>query len=338
MPENPGTEPSTTPADDDGPPVPAGSAPAAPPADDGSGTGRVAALRARVDEVRGNADWYRAEAERRYPPVGWALELWDRYTRLNAPALAGHLAFRAFSWLLPLGLILVAATGLAADQGTDVAEQAGTTLGLGQTLAASLEQASADTESSRLQLGFVAVSGLLLGTSGLLSALHLAYRTLWEVPDRRVRGRGRLLGRLLGGAPLLVVIIAASSALRRAGLLGGLAGVALSLAVIFAMLLGLAWILPRRATELRDLVIGPAVGTGLFAGLQAFTTLYLVDKLSKMSDTYGAMGITVTFLVYLYLVGQIVVLAALVNATTFDLRASGARWPRRSRGPDPTGG
>lgn len=298
---------------------------ASPP---GPASGASPRWQALMDSVQGRVAEARAMAEARIPGIDLVFEGLDRYQRLNGPALAGLIAFRLFSWLLPVALVTIVATGLAADQGVDVRNTAEESMRLGGSLARSLSQATEETQSSRIQLGVAALSGLLLATSGLLSALHLTHATLWEVPDRKIRKRGRLLSRLLGGVPLFILIVLASSTLRQAGLIGGALGSTLTLVVVFAILVGIGWILPRRTTELRDLLPGAAVGTGLMVGLQAFAAWYLAGRVSRMSATYGAFGIALTLLLYLFLLGQIIVIATLVNSVMYDHRHGAAGVPR----------
>ena len=309
MPEGPSPGPDGAPGT--GAPGSAGDATSdAPP-------GRLTRL---VDDARSRATATADEVERRWPHVGILRDLWHRYLEANAAALAGYLAFRMFLWLLPLTLVVLAAVGIAQDQGVDVVEASDEDLGLGRSLAAAIRQSVEQTQSSRVHLAWVAVSGLLLATSGLLKALHLTHVTAWQIPERKVTRRASLMGRILGAAPLIIILVIGSSALRRAGPIGGLAGTALTAAIFGGILLGLLAVLPRRTDDLWWLLPGPAVGAVLSIGLQAFAAYYLPGRLSTMSDTYGAIGITVVVLAYLLLLGQILVISPLVSATAY------ARW------------
>lgn len=298
----------------------------APGGDDpgAGGTSVAGRLQGLVDDVRARAVAVVDDAETRWPQLTLARDLWDRYVEMNAVALAGYTAFRIFLWLMPLTLVLLAAAGIAADQGVDVAQTSSEDLGLGRSLAATIRDGVDQTQSSRWQLAWVAVSGLLLATSGLLKALHLVHAAAWRIPERRVSRRVGLMGRILAAAPMIVLLLLGSSALRKAGLLGGIVGTGASTVIACAILLGLVIILPRRTDELRWLVVGPAVGAVLSIGLHAFATYYLPGKISTMSQTYGAVGIVVALMVYLLLLGQILVLSPLISATVYE------RWGRWS--------
>ena len=285
---------------------------------------RSSGLARIVGRARAWGEERAADVTERWPQAVVLGDLYDRYVRTSAAALAGYIAFRTFLWILPLLLVLLAVTGLAADAGTDV-EQGTEDLGLGTSMAGAIRQGIDQTSSSRLQLAWVALSGLLLATSGLLKALHLAHASVWEIPQRKVTRRAGLLARILGAGPLIVLLIAGSSALRKAGLVGGVAGTVLTAAVAAGILLGLSWILPRRTDDWRWLLPGAAIGAIGAIGLQAFAAYYLPNRVSTMSQTYGTIGVTVAAMVYLLLLGQLLVLSPLINATVWDRFGGGDR-------------
>ena len=59
-----------------------------------------------------------------------------------------------------------------------------------------------------------------------------------------------------------------------------------------------------------------------FELLKLVTAVYFVRKLDKVSDLYGAMGLAAVFLLWLYVLGRLIVVSVLVNATRW--RASEA--------------
>jgi uncharacterized BrkB/YihY/UPF0761 family membrane protein len=270
------------------------------------------------------AKLYADIGRRRWP--GWVMldEFWRRYRRLNGTALAGNLAFRIFLWLVPASLMLVAAVSFASDGGVDVESGADGTLGLGKTLSQSLAQAAAESQGSRWHAGFIALMGLLLASSGVLSALHYAAVQLWELPARPPRRRANLVGKLLGALVLAVILSSVNIALRRSGLVLGLAGLLISIGVVFSLLLGLFLIMPKRASGWYNLIPGAVVGTGLYVALQAYATIWLPRNVAALSATYGTIGIAAAALGYLFLMGLIIVVATLVNAVWWDYHLASA--------------
>jgi uncharacterized BrkB/YihY/UPF0761 family membrane protein len=270
------------------------------------------------------AKLYADVGRRRWP--GWVMldELWRRYRRLNGTALAGNLAFRIFLWLVPAMLMVVAVVSFASDGGVDVESEADGTLGLGKTLSKSLAQAASENTGSRWHAGAIALFGLLLASSGVLSALHYAAVQLWELPARPPRGRVTLVGKMLAALLLTVILSSVNIALRRSGLVLGLAGLLLSIGVVFALLSGLFLMMPRRSSGWYNVLPGAVVGTGLYVGLQAYATIWLPRHIASFSATYGTIGVAASALGYLFLMGLIIVVATLVNAVWWDYHLASA--------------
>lgn len=72
---------------------------------------------------------------------------------------------------------------------------------------------------------------------------------------------------------------------------------------------------------MRDLLPGSALGGIGFAALNIATVVYFADKLERSSQTYGSLGIAVTVLLYLFVVGQVLVISAITNTLWVDRSA-----------------
>ncbi|MFN8038783.1 MAG: YhjD/YihY/BrkB family envelope integrity protein [Acidimicrobiales bacterium] len=259
------------------------------------------------------ADW----AEENVPWWWLVREGWDRYWRLNAPVLAGHIAFRTFVFLLPVAFLLVAVAGFLRSTGTDP-QDVGSSLGLGQAIGQSMRQAGQDSQEAWYHVAWVAGAGLIMGSLGLASGLHYVYLQLWQMPFQKPAGKARATLEMGGGFIAILLVAVVAHALRSRGLLAGTAGVALLGLVGFGGFLGLGIALPRRASEWRWLIPGSVLGAAGVVGLQVFAAVYLPSRLASFSQTYGAFGIAATFIFYLYLIGQLLVLSVVVNAVWFD--------------------
>jgi membrane protein len=257
-------------------------------------------------------------AYRRWPVLELPLELLRRWIRVNASVLAGHLAFRVFLFMVPLVLVLVAVLGYASSSGVDVEEQ-GENLRMGQALAGVLADAGDDAESSHLQVGFVGLIALLSSASGLVAALRLVVAAVWDVPVKSApTSKLKTMAWLVPGVGFILLGAAARQWLTRRGLVMDGLGALVAVTVNSATLLGLFWILPRRATRIVDLVPGAVAAAAGFAALNIAGAVYFTGKLQQSSEVYGALGVAITVLLYLFFVGQIVVLATLVNTIWLD--------------------
>jgi membrane protein len=273
---------------------------------------------AKAREARERAQAAAERAHKRWPLLEFPIELVRRWTRVNAGVLAGHLAFRVFVFLVPLLLVLIALLGFASSGGVDLADQS-QHAGMGQELADSIAQAGQQSEQSHLQAGVIGLIALISATSGLVAALRLVVGVVWGVPPKEApRSKVKTMGWLFPGVLIILAAIVVRQVLARHGLVLQGVGALIVIAVNSVALLGLFWILPRRATNILDLVPGAIAAAAGFACLNIASAVYFTGKLQKSSEVYGALGVAVTVLVYLFLVGQVIVVATIVNTIWYD--------------------
>jgi uncharacterized BrkB/YihY/UPF0761 family membrane protein len=102
----------------------------------------------------------------------------------------------------------------------------------------------------------------------------------------------------------------------------GLAVTGLSLLAAFGIytvgFLGLNLLLPRTTPDPGALIPGSVLIAATMIGLQAVSQLYLPDKLSRASQLYGAIGITVVTLGWFFIAGRVLVLAMVLNAVLYE--------------------
>ncbi|MCB1269630.1 MAG: hypothetical protein KDB19_16030, partial [Microthrixaceae bacterium] len=55
----------------------------------------------------------------------------------------------------------------------------------------------------------------------------------------------------------------------------------------------------------------------------AVTVFYFAGRVSRMSETYGPLGVAIVALLWLYLIGRLMVSAAVINATLWDRHQRG---------------
>ena len=104
----------------------------------------------------------------------------------------------------------------------------------------------------------------------------------------------------------------------RGEVLGAVASIILGLCLNAGLVLGLEWVMPRaEGTGLRQLWPGAAIAAvGIYA-VHLATQFYLVDKAASYSDMYGGLGVAAVLLLWLYLLGRLLVVATVVNATAY---------------------
>jgi uncharacterized BrkB/YihY/UPF0761 family membrane protein len=276
--------------------------------------GRVAAVKAwglnAADQARAALE----ELRGRSPVVDTLARIVERFLKVNGSILAGYLTYRLFLLLVPLAVILVALAGYSTSSATDTSEH----LRLGASVARTISAAGADAQRGRLPLLASGLVGFTYTAWGMLGALQFIYAQAWAIPTKKFPGKSRRFLKLSGSLLLFGVVFYVSALVRQAGVVAGLASSLTTLLSVAVAYLGLGWILPRRSKEWFWLLPGAGAAALGHVVLQVMATFYLPNKLAGASATYGAFGITLTLLSYLFLLGLLLVLAPVVNAAVFE--------------------
>jgi uncharacterized BrkB/YihY/UPF0761 family membrane protein len=254
----------------------------------------------------------------RWPWLALPAELIKRWTTTNATVLAGHLAYRVFVFILPLLVLLVGVLGYAADSGTDLESSSQSGMQFSSALASSISSTGEQARDGRLQLVVFGGFAVLLAASGLVKALQLVFATAWGVPVKSGRSRWAVLGRFLPGVLVVLAAVLFRQWLSKSGLLLTLTAELLNVLIDSVALLGLSWLLPRRATRLIDLVPGAVLGGVGLGALHIAALIYFPAKIARASALYGTLGVALVALLYLFILGQVLVGSALTNAVWFD--------------------
>ena len=255
----------------------------------------------------------------------------ERDRRVAAAVLAGGVAYRFFFWLLALAVVSAGALGFA---NADDAEDAASDQGAGAALADAVGDAASASHSARWWLLLVGV-WLLLWT-GYMSAktLVLVHATVWGVTPPRIGNALRASCLFTGAVLAYLGAMAGTRWLRQETATLGLMFTLALVVVPFAFwLLASRW-LPRRTDRWRDLAPGAAlVALGVHA-LNLFTTYLLGPKFESATELYGGIGVATTILFWLYIIGRLVIGAAILNEALVEreTRAAGDTSPLRDRG------
>jgi uncharacterized BrkB/YihY/UPF0761 family membrane protein len=237
-----------------------------------------------------------------------------------AGLLAGGLAYRLFLWLVPLGLVFAAALGFWVESDRSSLESAARDFGLGAT--ATVAAADAIAEDSHSRWYFLAVGLGLIGWfgAGVVRALDVAHAVSWGLPPKKLRRPFRAGGVFTVSLVGILVLSAATAAVREQAPALGLA-LTLGLAVVY--LGAFVWassLLPHRADHWSAFVPGAvlvAVGT---QAVHILAVYYLAPKLGRSSELYGTLGAATVILLWLYLVARLIVAAAFTNAALWEHR------------------
>ena len=291
---------------------------------DGPPPSRKEALAERVATAR-----ERVEA---MPGAPLVREVIETERDLGGGLIAGGVAFRIFLWLVPLGLVVAALLSFWVEHSEDALEDVSRDFGIG---AAASESAARALQSSDRNAGLVLAVGLgalAWFSLGAVRALILAHALAWQLKPPRIRRPFRVIavfnGLFVGYTALSLGLAWLREQLGTISILG----TALTLAATTGVALTAMWLLPRRATTVRDLLPGAllvAVGAQL---IQIAVVFYFAPRLGRSEETYGALGTSATLLVWLYVISRLITGAAFLNSTLW-LRNNEAN-PAAASNPD----
>jgi membrane protein len=241
--------------------------------------------------------------------------------------LAALVAYYAFFSLFPLLLVFLTILGFVLH-GNSSAQQAveHSVLGHFPIIGEDLEKKrlSGDTAATTLGILISLWAGL-----GMTQAIQNALNKVWAVPFKKrpdvllSRVRGLALVAALG----IVFLCASVASGLIAGGFGGMAlkviGIVLSLLLNFVLLLVAFRVLTAADLSFRTLWAGAALGSVLWAILQALGGYYVDHVVRRATGTYGLFALVIGVLAWLHLGAQATMYSAELNVVL-----ARRLWPR----------
>jgi uncharacterized BrkB/YihY/UPF0761 family membrane protein len=279
------------------------------------GTAAVAMARARAEELRLNAEANRPRSRL----IDIAFGSYEQDAEVGGGILAGAVAFRVFLFIVPFVFFFVVAFGLAADATGTSASSAADQAGIAGLLATTITNVGEQSVWSRLTILGITGLALVLGARNLLKVLTVIHVLIWRIP--RVRGRRQVRAVAL----LLISVLGALALAQLTSKLHDRSFPAWVFATSFFMLIPAAlWLLASlklfpHPPEVgwHDLVPGALlVGVGVEA-LHVFTVVYIAHSFERKSETYGAIGGSLSLLLWAYVVGRILAASPVINAVVW---------------------
>ena len=265
----------------------------------------------------------RREGTRATPAGSLAVQAFESDRRRAGGLLAGGLAYRIFLWQIPFALFLVSAFGLATElSGDDPADLARKT-GMTAALAGAISQAVAASDSARWWLLILGAFLTVWAGRGVYRGVRLVSELAWDIRAPRgssLKGSLAVTGFGLRAVAMQAFLPKLSEALDVPGLIRFSLGLILASSLAFAALR----LLPHADAPWISIVPGAVLtGVGMrLLGLAAST--YFAYRLDHSNDLYGALGLAVVMMLYLFLVARIFVAAQFLNATLFRRREPSA--------------
>ena len=249
-------------------------------------------------------------------------ETFSRWSDDAAPRMAAALSYYTAFSMAPLLILAISIAGLVlgrqAAQGKIVEQIGGL---VGQQSAAAIQSMiqAANRPSKGIFASVIAIVSLIAGATGVLSELKSALNKIWRTQERGdvkeiVKKNVVFFGMLLGIGFLLTVSLVVSAAVSGLGkFLGGLlpapefllhaADFMLSVGIIAVLFAAMYRILPNTKVEWRDVWVGAAVTSFLFAVGKLGLGIYIGK--GAVGFSYGAAGSILVLLLWVYYSGLI---------------------------------
>jgi uncharacterized BrkB/YihY/UPF0761 family membrane protein len=188
-------------------------------------------------------------------------------------------------------------------------------VGIAHLTAKSVATTASFSEGARVITLLVVAYALFLSARSFVKVLYIVHALVWTVPRSKATRPNR-------AALIFIIIVTVAAGL--AALIDKLGqrvalGVVASFLLYTILILGgwwyVTWWLPHRNCPPIALVPGAAVfGIGSII-LEALTVIWFPHYLAGRSDLYGTLGVSVAILLWAYLLGRLMTLAAVLNAS-----------------------
>ncbi|HUA12757.1 MAG TPA: YihY/virulence factor BrkB family protein [Solirubrobacteraceae bacterium] len=250
-----------------------------------------------------------------------------KFTEDQAGQLGALIAYYAFISLFPLLLILVTVLGFVLqDHPSERQTILDGTLGKIPLISDSITIQGLHGSVAALVVGVVLA---LLAGMGITNATQSAFNRIWGVPFksrpnaivRRLHSLGALL--LLGSLSVVSAVVAGAVGAGGESFIAGVIATLVALAFNLLLFFLAFKLLTAKSLEWRDVIIGVIVATVFWQLLEHLGGIYVDHTLKRTTPLYGVFAIVLGLLAWLFLAGQLVLVAAEVNVVRYY-----RLWPR----------
>jgi len=267
--------------------------------------------------------------QQRKARLGFVVAVFKRFNDDQASQMGALIAYYGFFSLFPLLLVFVTVLGFVLEGSPSTQESVvHSTLSQFPIIGTQLQSNVHSLKGSVPALAIGLIGSTLAGL-GITGATQSAFNKVWEIPRERQRGflawrlRGVGLLMVFGLLAIVSTVAAGYVTAQTTGILGVLIGVVVALVANLLLFFAVFRLLTSEAVATRDLIAGVIVAAILWQILQHVGSLYVDHVVRHAKDTSGLFAFVLGLLSWLYLGGQVTLVAAEVNV----VRAR-RLWPR----------
>lgn len=274
--------------------------------------GRVGRAKSRVQATVESGRRRVNEYRNRYWLVDFLFGFSERDRDVAGSVIASALAFRFFLVLVPFVVVVVAIISAFRDLSSMSTERAVDALGVVGFAADAVAQASRMTGGQIWLSLFLGLFALLWAAHWTTTSLRSVHALAWGMPVRHWPHPFPATLAFLGFLIVFVIVAAGFNLGAQGGPVLSALGTLLSALVMGALWTAASWLLPHPGVGWRDLVPGAALLAVGILCLQV-ATFYFTWRIKGSSSLYGALGIAIVLLVWLYFASRLAVAAAMLN-------------------------
>lgn len=258
--------------------------------------------------------------------ISVAYDTFGQDVEAGGPVLAAALGFRVFLFLVPYVCFVLLIAGYVADAFDRHPDQLVHGRGIAGLTAKAITNGQDLSNGVRITAIMLITYALFLAARSFLKVLLIVHTLVWRVAPTRLRRPTYATVIFIGLVSVAIAMSGLVDALRDRVVIGGIAALALYTLVGFAVWWAVSWWLPHGDCDLLGLVPGAVVFALGVEALQVVTIVWFPHSMASKSELYGTVGAAVVLLLWSYLLGRLMAVAAALNV---------ALWRRRKRHPLP---
>jgi uncharacterized BrkB/YihY/UPF0761 family membrane protein len=261
------------------------------------------------------------ELRPRIPALDAAIGAGQRDRSSAGSVLAGALAFRLFVPLLPFALLVVTLLGYATTEDADTPASIAHSLGVREATLTTIADSAKLSNGDRISVIVFGLFALLVASLSAVRALRAIHALAWRLPLGHFPRTPAATIAFIGWAIVFFGLWALGGWARKTLGPAGIPVTITLLAGFFALWLAVSMMLPHPpGLSWRAFIPGAILVAIGMEAIHLATVLYIAHKAERASASYGALGIALVLLLWLYLLGRLIVAAAFLNATVWESR------------------
>lgn len=231
-----------------------------------------------------------------------------RFVELEGVDRAVALASRAFIAVIPLAMVASALS----PAGESVGERLVDRFGLEGDAARAVRQLFAAPSDVRGAVSVLGLIALIVTSVSLARMMQRTFERIWRLPPEGPRGILRALTWIGAFALWIAVVVPIRNALKDVGVPA--LTVTVAVASSTALWVWTPYLLLGGRLSWRRLLPSALVSGVALSALTAASVLYLPGTIERSAELYGLIGVTFTFVSWLFATALVIIAAAIVGA------------------------